>query len=123
MNRTPGAIDAMHCDTARGGNCDSHAAGHAMLSLQERVTAATPSKWRDGIVRAVLADGWIGINVFEPTQTRRGISEPDATVWVWHHGGNTDLVQAGEPVALHGLYHVLAIGRARLNVLVGAAVI
>ena len=107
-NLTPGVRGAMQCDTLPGQPCDGHGAGHAMLPLQERVAAATPGKWRDAIVRSVTADGWVALDVLDSGET----------VWAWHHVALDSLVAAGSPVALHGIYHTLAIGRQRVNVLV-----
>jgi hypothetical protein len=107
-NLTPGVHEVMQCERAPGDSCLSRSAGHAMHALQERVTSATPSRWRDGIVSHVTAGGWIGIDLLETGET----------VWVWNHADRTASVAAGQPVALHALYHALAIGQERINVLV-----
>ncbi|MCU1406692.1 MAG: hypothetical protein JWQ43_2995 [Glaciihabitans sp.] len=106
-NLTPGVRNAMQCETVSGNRCEGHGAGHAMLTLQERVTAATPSKWRDAVVRSVSSDGWIALDLLD-----------GESVWTWHHATLSDVLVAGSPVALHSLYHTLAIGHQRLNVLV-----
>ena len=87
-------------------------AGHVVTAIRERVTAATPSKWRDGIVvHAASSRGiggsWIGIDLLDP---------PD-TVWVWNHADLTAAVSIGVPVALHELYDTLAIGVTRVSAL------
>jgi hypothetical protein len=107
-NLTPGVQQVMRCSTAAGEACTQHGAGHALLPLQERVTAATPSKWLDGIVTSVSADGWLGVDLLEGTET----------VWLWHHADLTASARPGQPVAVHALYHALAVGRERHNVLV-----
>jgi hypothetical protein len=109
---TPGVRNAMQCDTRPGQHCDGHGAGHAMLALQERVTAATPGKWRDAVVHSVSADGWIALDMLDT----------DDTVWTWHHAALDSVLGVGTPVALHGIYHTLAIGRQRVNVLVAQPV-
>jgi hypothetical protein len=96
---------------SRGDVCTSTAAGHAVSAIRERVTAATPSKWRDGVVvHAPALDGaggsWIGI----------GLLDAEDTTWVWNHG-DLGALSLGEPVALHELYDTLAIGATRLSVL------
>ncbi|HEV7951227.1 MAG TPA: hypothetical protein VGP24_15805 [Glaciihabitans sp.] len=109
-NLTPGVQNAMHCDSVDG-LCTGSGAGHGLLALQARVTAATPSKWRDGIVRSAAADGWVSIAPLDS----------DELVWVWHHRDLSDALLPGSPVALHSLYHALAIGSERINVLVAIA--
>jgi hypothetical protein len=111
-NLTPGVRNVMQCDRATTDSCDGHGAGHALLPLQERVTAATPSKWRDATVRSVSADGWIALDVLDSADA----------VWAWHHADLTSSIPVGTPVALHGIYHTLAVGRARHNVLIAAPI-
>jgi hypothetical protein len=98
----------MQCDNAPGESCLHRAAGHAMHALQERVTAATPGKWRDGLVSHVSAGGWIGIDLLDTVETE----------WVWNHADLTASVGVGQPVAVHAVHHALAVGRDRINVLV-----
>jgi hypothetical protein len=83
-----------------------------MLPLQQRVTAATPSKWRDGIVRSVSSNGWIAIDLIVAAET----------VWVWNHVDRSQSLRVAEPVAVHALYHALAIGEERVNVLIAEPV-
>jgi hypothetical protein len=109
-NLTPGVRNVMHCHTAPGDACTQHGAGHAMLPLQERVTAATPSKWLDGIVRDVSAGGWLAVDLLDGNET----------LWLWHHADLTASVASGQPVAVHALYHALAVGPDRYNVLVAS---
>jgi len=94
------------CDCALGMDCAVYAPGHAMQFIQERVASASPSKWRDALVDHVAADGWVALRTINDS----------AQVWVWHHADLSDVVRVGDPVAIHGLYHVLALGRERFNV-------
>jgi hypothetical protein len=86
--------------------CEESGAGHALSFLQQRVASATPTKWRDAVVSIVLPDGWVQLTTIDDQET----------VWVWHHSDVTGAVHPGEPVALHEVYHVLALGRSWLNV-------
>ena len=111
-NRTPGVLDVMQCATTTGERCEGHGAGHSMALIQQRVTAATPSKWRDGIVRSVTAEGWIAVDLLGSGNT----------VWAWNHEDRTKTLLTGEPVAVHELYHTIAIGPERVNVLIAASI-
>lgn len=111
-NSTPPVFAPMLCAHAHGGSCTSAAVGHAVSAIRERVTAATPSKWRDGIIMHVTDAGgiggsWVGIDLLETTDT----------AWIWNHADLGAVVSIGEPVALHELYNTLAIGATRLCVL------
>ena len=111
-NPTPPVIAPLQCTHANGHSCTSAAAGHTVSAIRERVTAATPSKWRDGIIVHVTAgDGvggsWLGIELLEVK----------GTAWLWNHADLSELLSIGEPVAVHELYDTLAIGVTRLNVL------
>ncbi|MEJ3405154.1 hypothetical protein WDJ51_10450 [Rathayibacter sp. YIM 133350] len=101
---TPGATDVMTCV---GASCTHHGAGHALSPIRARVASATSAKWGDGILAVAGSDGWLAIDLIE-AGTR---------AWVWHHAELADAVSVGEPVALHAVYDVLAIGSARLSVL------
>jgi hypothetical protein len=87
--------------------CTDGTPGHALHPLQLRIAAATPSKWRNAFVDGVQADGWITLVSFDDAER----------VSVWHHADLTGSLTVGDPVALHSLYNVLAVGRARINVL------
>lgn len=102
----------MACASSAGIECSQHGPGHALPAIQARVVAATPSKWRDGVVSHRGSDGWLGVDLL-------GTGE---TAWVWHHGDVTASAPIGEPVALHSLYNTLALGRERINVLVASPV-
>lgn len=103
----PGVQDVMRCHT-RGEGCSHTGAGHSLSPLQRRVAAATPSKWRDALVVTVASGGWIALELLETAET----------VWAWNHGELAASVTVGSPVALHAVYHTLAIGSERVNVLV-----
>lgn len=109
-NLKPGVEQVMQCSSAVGETCDKSGPGHVLRPIQERIAAATPSKWRDGIVTS-LSDGWLGVTFVASEET----------AWVWTHEIPAGLA-AGEPVALHSLYSTLAFGRERLSVLVAATV-
>ena len=87
--------------------CAMSGAGHDLHPLQRIVAAATPSSWVDGFVGLVGDDGWVTVHAAEGGRAFR----------VWHHDALG--LGAGEPVALHATYHVLALGRRWVNVLVG----
>ena len=116
-NLTPGVRSVMQCENSTGDSCSSHGAGHTLLALQERVTAATPSKWRDALVRSASSNGWIELALVDGADVE---NRPE-TVWVWNHTDRTHSLPVGTPVSLHGLYHALAIGRERVNVLVAVS--
>ncbi len=99
------------CQCAMGDECSTIAPGHRLHLLQQRVAAATGSKWRDAVIESVSADGWIGLVALDDDQRVR----------VWHHSQLGSSLSVGDPVALHSLYHVLAVGSTWLNVLVPAA--
>ncbi|WP_411721498.1 hypothetical protein [Mycetocola sp.] len=105
----PGVDQVMQCSSASGGSCDKNGPGHVLRPLQERIAAATASKWSDGIVSSV-SGGWIGVTL---------VNSGD-TAWVWTHSIPASLAP-GQPVALHTLYSTLAFGPERLSVLIAAA--
>ena len=86
-------------------DCASTGAGHSLSFIQERLASAAAYGWQDGIVESVR-DGWVSVRGLDGSRSR-----------VWSHAG--DAVQAGDPVSLHSVYDVLAIGGFRLNVLRG----
>jgi hypothetical protein len=111
-NTTPPVTAPMLCGHRLGESCVSPAAGHAVSAIRELVTAATPSKWRDGIVSHVslsrrTGGSWVGIDLLDAT----------GTVWAWNHADLGATVSIGEPVALHELYDTLAVGATRVSVL------
>ncbi|MDM4762655.1 hypothetical protein QT381_06510 [Galbitalea sp. SE-J8] len=83
-------------------DCRSGRAGHGVMAIQERVASASPSAWRDAIVAAVHADGTAELAHLD------GSAEI-----VWHHA---HVFAVGEPVAVHPIAGLLAIGGARVSV-------
>lgn len=91
---------------AHGLECSSIAPGHALHLIQRRLASATPRDWVDAIVAHVdAATGHIVVRTLE-----------GSLVAVWSGAGGARAITAGEPVALHTRYHVLAAGRAWFNV-------
>lgn len=103
---TPGAAAVMTCDHE---HCAAQANGHGISPIRARAAAATPSGWRDAIVAAVDAGGWIALHLLETDELR----------WAWNHGEVG--VGIGSPVAVHEVYHVLAVGAARFSLRVQPA--
>lgn len=87
--------------------CASERTGHALSLIQLRVASATPSKWLDATVSSVSADGGI---VLAPVFGNEAIT-------VWNHADLRGTLAIGDPVALHTLYDVLAVGDRRFNVI------
>ena len=111
-NLTPPVIDTMLCRRSTAECCTSSAVGHLLSAIRERATAATPGKWRDGIVSHApftrgVGGSWIGI----------GLLDSPGTVWLWNHADLSTALSTGEPVSLHELYDTLAIGATRISVL------
>jgi len=96
------------CDCTVAEDCESISAGHALHPMQHRLAAATPRKWADAIVEQELGQGWLRLRLIED----------DSTVAIWNHGELISSARTGEPVALHGSYHALAVGSQWFNVLV-----
>jgi hypothetical protein len=87
--------------------CVSESAGHALSAIQLRVASATPSKWVDATVLSVHADG-------------RAVLTPafgGADITVWNHADLAHILAVGDPIAVHSVYNVLAVGTRRYNVL------
>lgn len=105
-NLKPGVLSVMQCSATAGTSCDRSGPGHVLRPMQERVSAATPSKWRDGVVTSVI-HGWIAVTLVTSEET----------LWSWSHEIPAGLT-IGQPVSLHALYPTLAFGRERLSVLV-----
>ncbi len=99
-----GAVTGMRgCE--RASECRSDRPGHGLHVMQQRLAAATPGKWLDAIVVDVDDAG------FATLVTLDGDARS-----VWHHDGFGGAVAAGDPVALHGVYGVVAVGAARFSV-------
>lgn len=99
---------AHECTCELGEMCASQAAGHGLSFIQDRLARATEALWADAIVETAEQDGWLALRTIDGHHALR----------VWNHGGIA--VRAGEPVALHRGYHVLAAGGSRYNVAVAA---
>ena len=112
-------LHTQQCNHTGSDVCANRGPGHVLQPVQARVASATPSKWVDGIVASVSTDGWIGIRLLEPQGAARLVDAPDdgETVWVWNHNDFTEHLGAGQPVAVHALYNVLASGRSRISVI------
>jgi hypothetical protein len=108
MNANPEET-TLHATCAGELGCAMADAGHDLHRMQRVVAAATPSSWVDAFVGEVGADGWVTLHA----------ADDELTFRVWHHDALA--LAAGEPVALHVTYHVLAVGRHWVNVLVGGA--
>jgi len=89
-----------------GDMCAHAAPGHDLHPIQKRLAAATPSRWTDAIAGETSADGWLELHAVDGSPLPR----------VWHHEHLGDIVHPGEPVPLHGRYHVLVVGSSWLNV-------
>ncbi|MFT4210715.1 MAG: hypothetical protein QM626_02485 [Microbacterium sp.] len=96
---------AAECMCHAGGRCTSYDPGHALHLVQARLAAATPAEWRDAFVVAIDDDA----------VTLRWASTGAQTTFA-NASGATNVVQVGEPVAVHDRYRVLAVGRRRFNV-------
>lgn len=95
---------ACMCD--HGDLCSSFAPGHALHLIQARLASATPSDWVDGIVEwADAVSGELRVRDLDGTAHA-----------LWNASGAALEAAAGTPVALHGRYHVLAVGRVQFNV-------
>lgn len=87
--------------------CTSSAAGHAVSPIQDRVSSATPGKWRDAIVVAASVGGWIEVVTLSD----------DQTIMLWNHADLTGELLPGTPVSLHAVYDVLKTADAKHSVL------
>lgn len=112
-------LHTQQCNHTGAAVCANRGAGHALQPIQARVAAATPGKWVDGIVVSVSADGWVGIRLLDAPVAIGLLDLADGaeTVWVWNHEDLTAELGAGQPVAVHALYNVLASGRSRISVI------
>jgi len=112
-------LHTQQCNHTGSAVCANRGAGHALQPIQARVAAATASKWVDGIVASVGSDGWIGIRLLDTPSATHLLDLPDdtQTVWVWNHDDLGAVLGAGQPVAVHALYNVLAHGSSRISVI------
>jgi hypothetical protein len=95
-----------------GDECRATEVGHGAGFMQIRLAAATPSQWRDSIVESVSVDGWVHLTTVDD----------QAHVSVWNHSDLTTQLRPGDPVAVHGIYNVLAVGQERINVRVAGEI-
>lgn len=117
-NLKPQVQHSMQC--TEGESCTRRAPGHGISPMQLLASGATPSKWRDAFVAQVDADGWIAIELFDPTTGLADAATPNSgIVWLWSHAAPT--LELGTPVALHALYNALAVGSERISVVVAGA--
>ena len=91
---------------AHGMLCVDDRPGHAMTLLRLRLSATTPRGWADAVVAEAGEGGWVRLRLGEDGEER----------WIWHHVSLTASLHAGDPVALHEAYSVLAVGTDRYNV-------
>jgi len=80
--------------------------GFALHPIRRRAALATGTKWRDALVSRVDADGSIELIDLDN----------DRVIPVWNYLDLTASLKAGEPVALHSQYSVLAVGDLLLSV-------
>ena len=76
--------------------------------VRERLAAATPRKWVDAVVMCAWVDGWVDLRTFDGRVV---------TIWFDAEQAGAESPVAGEPVALHSVYDVLARGSQRQAVL------
>ena len=117
-NLKPQVQHSMQCTA--GESCSRRAPGHGISPMQLLASGATPSKWRDAFVSQVDADGWIAIELLDPSTGLADAATPESgTVWLWSH--TAPALELGTPVALHALYGALAVGSERISVVVAGA--
>ncbi|MEI5584958.1 MULTISPECIES: hypothetical protein [unclassified Agromyces] len=88
-----------------GQACSSLRPGHDLHPMQERLSRIAASRWVDAVVVAVHGDGFVELVDLDGGARR-----------VWHHEGLRGRLGAGDPVALHDVYDVLARGEDRFSV-------
>jgi hypothetical protein len=97
-------IEVTACMCADG-VCTSSRAGHTMLTIQERVAAASPSGWRDALVDR-SERGWVELVLLDG----------DVRVWVWSH--QAGVLRSGTPVALHRAAGIVSVPGGDVSVLI-----
>ena len=102
--RTGEVMGMRGCESAA--ECRSQRPGHGLHLMQERLAATTSSKWIDALVVDVDDHGFATLVDFGGDALRR----------VWHHDAFDGALAVGEPVALHGVYGVLARGDERFSI-------
>jgi len=78
--------------------------GYELNPIQRLAAVTTASHWRDVVVTAVGADGWVDLVDLDTQAGSRA----------WHYESTG--VTVGEPVSLHDQYGVLAVGRELFSV-------
>jgi hypothetical protein len=106
--RTGAVMGMRGCESAA--QCRSDRPGHRLHAMQERLASTTASKWVDTIVVAIDPEGFATLAEFGAG------AGADAVRRVWHHDAFDGRLVVGEPVALHGVYEVLARGGERFSV-------
>jgi hypothetical protein len=81
-------------------------AGFELNPIQRQAAVATASKWRDAIVTGITPDGYIDLVDLATDRPER----------VWHYLSLSPILGIGEPVSVHGLYGVLAVGSRLVSV-------
>jgi hypothetical protein len=81
-------------------------AGYELNPIQRQAAIATASRWSDAIVTGISSDGHIDLVDLETEQPLR----------VWHYVSLAPILAVGEPVSVHGLYGVLAVGSRLVSV-------
>lgn len=114
-HREPHAATEPHTGTVMGmrgceiaAECRSDRPGHRLHAMQERLATTTASKWVDAIVIDTSADGFVTVAELSSDAVRR----------IWHHDAFERALSTGDPVAVHGVYGVLAHGERRFSVAV-----
>ena len=102
-SRTGLAMGMRGC--VEGEACSSDRPGHGLHPMQDRLSRIASSRWVDAVVTASGSDGFVEL-----------LDVDGAAHRVWHHGALTGQVAVGDPVALHGVYGVLARGDDRYSV-------
>jgi hypothetical protein len=86
------------CPIPRGStHCQSYAPGHQVHWIHAGRVGKTPWGWRDGVITAVSADGWLDVDYVLETGRVRG----------WHHEDLTGELASGDPVRVHEGYWML----------------
>lgn len=94
------------CMCVHGGSCSTFAPGHALHLIQARLASATPTEWIDAIVES--ADAATGELIV------RTVID-GAPIALWSGAGAASILEPGIPVAFHGRYDVVAVGRRMFN--------